>query len=88
MIANTGAMDAALAALPDTPGERKHSVVVAGHRTSVSVEPMFWDALRDAARERDMSINELVGEIDRTRDGSLSSAIRVFALNQVRQVSA
>lgn len=81
--ATSPAMTLALARLGASSGERKHSVVVAGHRTSVSVEPMFWDELRRVAQARRISLNELVGEIDRTRTGSLSSAIRVFALARV-----
>ena len=62
----------------------KRSLTVAGHRTSVSVEPMFWEELRKAAEMRNISLNALVAEIDRTCTGNLSSAIRVFALAQVR----
>ncbi len=59
---------------------RKHSVVIAGHRTSVSLEDAFWEALRDIAAERGVSINRLVADIDRRRRGNLSSAIRVYVL--------
>ena len=79
-------MTAALARLAaDTP-ERKRSVVLAGHRTSVSVEPLFWDEWRRVAAARDVSLNALVAEIDRSSagSGSLSSALRVFVLRQVR----
>lgn len=71
-------------ALPREITNKKRSVVVAGHRTSVSLEPIFWDHLRDIARKRRKSVNELVTEIDRQRDGSLSSAIRVFVLRTLR----
>ncbi|MEK9662100.1 MAG: ribbon-helix-helix domain-containing protein [Alphaproteobacteria bacterium] len=69
----------------DTP-ERKRSVVLAGHRTSVSVEQLYWDALRDAAASRKQSLNALVTDIDTETggDGSLSSALRVFVLDGVR----
>ena len=63
---------------------KKRSVVVAGHRTSVSLEAAFWDALRDLARDRGKTLNQLVSEIDLTRDGNLSSAIRVFVLDSLR----
>src|SRR6202035_3814447 len=43
------------------------NVVVAGHRTSVRLEPVMWDALRDIARGRDMAVNDLGNEIDRQR---------------------
>ena len=64
---------------------KKRSVVVAGHRTSVSLEPIFWDQLRDIAAQRRISVNELVTLIDQQRNGSLSSAIRVFVLETVRR---
>jgi predicted DNA-binding ribbon-helix-helix protein len=64
---------------------RKRSVIVAGHRTSVSLEPAFWEALREIAQARGQSLNQLIGEIDRHRSGNLSSAIRVFVLETVRR---
>jgi predicted DNA-binding ribbon-helix-helix protein len=63
---------------------QKRSVVVAQHRTSVSLENIFWDHLRKAAKSRRISVNELVTQIDQARDGTLSSAIRVFILNDLR----
>jgi len=71
--------------LPHQSANKKRSVVVAGHRTSVSLENVFWDHLRMMAKARRVSINELVTEIDQSRDGSLSSAIRVFILNDLRK---
>jgi len=62
---------------------RKHSVTIRGHRTSVSVEDAFWDALRMIAERREAPLAELVEEIDanrRPRD-NLSSAIRLFVLS-------
>lgn len=59
---------------------KKRSVVIAGHRTSISLENAFWDALRDLAAARDLSVNQLVTEIDRNRRGNLSSAIRTYVL--------
>jgi predicted DNA-binding ribbon-helix-helix protein len=59
----------------------KRSVSIAGHRTSISLEEPFWDALRAIATERGVSFQALVGEIDSRRAGqNLSSAIRVFVL--------
>ncbi len=63
---------------------RRHSVVVAGHRTSVSIEDAFWEVLRDAAAARGVSLNRLITEIDRRRSGNLSSALRVFAVEWLR----
>jgi predicted DNA-binding ribbon-helix-helix protein len=68
---------------PDAADIRKRSVVIAGHRTSVSVENAFWQALLDIAVERGMSANQLVTEIDRRREGNLSSAIRLFVLSEI-----
>lgn len=59
---------------------QKRSVIIAGHRTSVSLEPEFWAALKDIAQQRGRSINELVTEVDSHRRGNLSSALRVFVL--------
>ena len=61
----------------------KHSVIVAGHRTSVSLEAPFWQHLGAIAGARGVTVNRLVTEIDRDRDGSLSSAIRLFILEHV-----
>lgn len=61
---------------------RKRSVTLAGHRTSVSLEEPFWAALGDIARRRGVSVNRLIAEIDRDREGNLSSALRVFVLNE------
>ncbi|MCJ2082316.1 ribbon-helix-helix domain-containing protein [Methylobacterium sp. J-090] len=68
-----------------TGGVTKRSVMIAGHRTSVSLEDPFWDALREIAEARGLSVQTLVGAIDAGRDGqNLSSAIRVFVLAAVR----
>lgn len=61
---------------------KKHSVRIAGHATSITLEAPFWDALREIAAERKQSLNDLITGIDNTRgDANLSSAIRVFVLN-------
>lgn len=66
-------------------GVVKRSVAIAGHRTSVSLEAPFWDALREIAGERGLSMQQLIGQIDAGRGGqNLSSAIRVFVLAEVR----
>lgn len=62
---------------------RKRSVVLSGHKTSVSLEAPFWDALAEIAARRGKSINALIADIDRDRRGNLSSAIRVFVLEAV-----
>jgi predicted DNA-binding ribbon-helix-helix protein len=64
----------------------KRSVSIAGHRTSVSLEAPFWEALRKIAQTRGASVQQLVGAIDAGRGGqNLSSAIRVFVLAAVRK---
>jgi predicted DNA-binding ribbon-helix-helix protein len=63
----------------------KRSIVVAGHKTSVSLEDAFWRGLKEVARQRDMTLSELVGTIDSGRQhGNLSSAIRLFVLDHYR----
>jgi len=63
---------------------RKRSVVVAGHRTSVSLEPPFWSALKEIAQDRGLSLNALIAAIDTDRSGNLSSALRIFVLETLR----
>ena len=59
----------------------KRSIVVAGHKTSVSLEEAFWNGMKEISGLRDMTLSELVGEIDSNRQqGNLSSAIRLFVL--------
>ena len=59
----------------------KHSIKIAGRRTSVSLEDAFWRALREIAEGRDESLSKLIGSIDAERKFSnLSSAIRLFVL--------
>jgi predicted DNA-binding ribbon-helix-helix protein len=67
-------------------GPQKHSLTLRGHRTSVTLEPAFWQAFRQIAAEKDIAINELAAQIDATRepDTGLASAIRVYVLNHYR----
>ncbi|MGR3794592.1 ribbon-helix-helix domain-containing protein [Vannielia sp. SX4] len=60
----------------------KHSLTLAGHRTSVSLEPEFWAAFRAIAEDKGMTINALAAEIDADRgiERGLASAIRVYVL--------
>ena len=63
----------------------KRSVVVAGHKTSVSLEDAFWKGLKEVADERDTTLSELVGTIDAEREeGNLSSTLRLFLLDFYR----
>ena len=62
----------------------KRSVLIAGHRTSISLEPEFWAALKKIAGDSGRSINDVVTEIDRDRATNLSSAIRVYILKALQ----
>ena len=62
----------------------KRSISIAGHPTSVSLEQEFWDGLKAVAKQQQISVSELVAEIDKSRDGGLSSALRVYVLNKAR----
>jgi len=68
-------------------GLRKRSVLVSGHATSVSLEQEFWDELTGIAAGRGLSLNALVGEIDRARPPgtNLSSALRLYVLETLRR---
>ena len=67
-------------------GVLKRSLVIAGHRTSISLEEAFWRELKALAKKRAQSINALVAEIDARRgEANLSSAIRVFLFESVNQ---
>jgi predicted DNA-binding ribbon-helix-helix protein len=63
----------------------KRSVIRNGHKSSISLEDQFWDALREIADRKDMAISTLVAAIDHNRTTSnLSSAIRVYVLDHFR----
>jgi len=63
----------------------KRSIVIAGHKTSVSLEDAFWRGLKDIANSRELTLSDLVASIDTDRrHGNLSSAIRLFVLDHFR----
>jgi predicted DNA-binding ribbon-helix-helix protein len=62
----------------------KRSIVAAGHKTSVSLEDVFWNGLKEIVRGRNITLSELVAAIDSERQGNLSSAIRLFVLDFYR----
>jgi len=64
----------------------KRSIIVGGHKTSVSLEDDFWGALKEIALRHRVTLSDLVGSIDSQRqNGNLSSAVRLFVLNHYRQ---
>ena len=75
--------------MPDAAPQRviKRSLSIAGHRTSVSLEEIFWNELRAIAGKRAQSVAGLVAEIDAQRgEANLSSALRVFVLQEAKAV--
>jgi predicted DNA-binding ribbon-helix-helix protein len=69
----------------------KRSIIIAGHKTSVSLEAAFWHGLKDIAKTQRKTLSDLVDGIDTSREhANLSSAIRLFVLNyyQTRDCSA
>lgn len=63
----------------------KRSIVIAGHKTSVSLEDAFWTGLKEIAAQRDVTLSDMVATIDQERQhGNLSSAIRLFVLDHYR----
>jgi predicted DNA-binding ribbon-helix-helix protein len=63
----------------------KRSIIIAGHKTSVHIEEEFWKSVKEIAAERNMTVMQLVGEIDAKRQhANLSSAIRLFVLGVYR----
>ncbi len=69
-----------------TTRPQKHSLTLHGHRTSVSLEPEFWQAFQDIAKSRGIALNALAAEVDESRgmERGLASAIRVYVLNYYR----
>ena len=63
----------------------KRSIMIDGHKTSVSLEDAFWRGLKEIARGQQATLSNVVAEIDKARQrGNLSSAIRLFVLDRVR----
>ena len=63
---------------------KKRSVAIAGHKTSISLEHEFWNCVKGIAKERMMTVADLVGEIGAGRTGNLSSALRVYVLEHYK----
>lgn len=66
---------------------QKYSMIISGHGTSFSLEPEFWNVLKKLAVEKQISVRTLVEQIDETRTGNLSSALRVYVLNELKKKS-
>ena len=67
-----------------TQAIKKRSITIAGHRTSLSLEEAFWRELKAIAARDGVSVGALIEAIDRTREGNLSSAVRVYVLERLR----
>lgn len=68
---------------PEEARFQKRSVTLMGHKTSVALEKAFWRVLEEAAQAQDVSLSHLIQEVDSKRTGSLSSALRLYALFHV-----
>lgn len=66
---------------------KKHSITIDGHRTSISLEDDFWEALKYIADQEQRSIIDLIKHIDEIRTSGLSSALRVFVLQYYQNTS-
>jgi predicted DNA-binding ribbon-helix-helix protein len=63
----------------------KRSIVIGGHKTSISLEDAFWSGLKEIAHGQHKTMSNMVGDIDnQRRHGNLSSAIRLFVLDRLR----
>ena len=73
-----------MAAAPKISGPRKYSLTIQGHATSLTLEPIFWQALHEAAAADGKSLAAQVAEIDEARTTNLSSAVRVWLFERAR----
>jgi predicted DNA-binding ribbon-helix-helix protein len=64
---------------------KKHSVIISGHQTSLSLEPEFWNELKEIAENRKVPLSHLIEQVDNKRRTNLSSAIRVYVLSTLKQ---
>lgn len=61
---------------------KKHSVKLWGHATSITLETIFWEALKTIAREKQITLRHLIEQVDEARTGNLSSALRVYVFER------
>lgn len=66
---------------------RKHSVVLSGHATSLCLEDEFWDTLKEIASAKGIPLRQLLMQIDNTHTGNLSSTVRIYVLNELKNMS-
>ena len=65
--------------------QNKHSVLICGHATSISLEDPFWQLLKQLADEKNLSLAQLITDIDKARKTNLSSALRVYVIEQLQK---
>lgn len=66
----------------------KHSIVIKGHKTSISLENPFWEALKDLSAEKNMTVSALINSIDQVRDtANLSSAVRQYVMRHYYEIA-
>jgi len=71
--------------VPGDTNIRKRSVKISGHSTSITLEDEFWQALKDIAKEKKISLNKLISDIDENEnEGNLSSALRLYVLRSLQ----
>lgn len=66
----------------------KHSIVISGHSTSISLERDFWQELKCIADKKGVPLNSLIAEIDNNRNCNLCSALRLFVLHEIKNSQA
>ncbi len=65
---------------------RKHSIRIARHNTSITLEAEFWTELKRIAKAEKLSLNQLVAKVDSGRGGNLSSALRLYVLQDLKNI--
>ncbi|MBO7244135.1 MAG: ribbon-helix-helix domain-containing protein [Alphaproteobacteria bacterium] len=63
---------------------KKRSLLIMGHSTSISLEDEFWEILKEISQTKSITLQHLIEEIDITRSGNLSSAVRIYVLNHLK----
>ena len=63
---------------------KKHSVLICGHATSISIEEPFWNILKQMAKENNCSLAQLITDTDANRQTNLSSALRISVVNYLQ----